>query len=100
VGRDDAVIARIERDNLVAFRYGHAASPGYPDNPNGSTNDIAGLVDPTRRILGLMPHPERYLHAAQHPGYPAVQQEMADGQRLFENALAAARASAVLHPVA
>ena len=42
-------IERLEKDGLVAFRYGHADGPGYPDNPNGSTNDIAGLVDPSRR---------------------------------------------------
>ncbi len=39
----------------------------YPVNPNGSTANIAGLGDPTGRVLGLMPHPERYLHATQHP---------------------------------
>jgi phosphoribosylformylglycinamidine synthase len=39
----------------------------FPENPNGSTANIAGLGDPTGRVLGLMPHPERFLHATQHP---------------------------------
>ena len=38
-----------------------------PHNPNGSTANIAGLGDPSGRVLGLMPHPERFLHATQHP---------------------------------
>ena len=40
---------------------------GYPDNPNGSVADIAGLTDPTGQILGLMPHPERFVGPTQHP---------------------------------
>ena len=39
----------------------------YPINPNGSVQNIAGLGDPTGRVLGLMPHPERFLFATQHP---------------------------------
>ncbi len=38
-----------------------------PDNPNGSIANIAGLSDATGRVLGLMPHPERFLFATQHP---------------------------------
>jgi phosphoribosylformylglycinamidine synthase len=47
---DAETLARVEGDGLVAFR--------YADDVNGSMNRIAGIVDPTRRILGLMPHPE------------------------------------------
>lgn len=42
-------------------------TPGAPANPNGSMADIAGLCDPTGRILGLMPHPERFVSWTQHP---------------------------------
>ena len=38
-----------------------------PHNPNGSAANIAGLSDPGGRVLGLMPHPERFIHATQHP---------------------------------
>ena len=44
-------LARLEGEDRVAFR--------YRDNPNGSTADIAGVLGPGRKVLGLMPHPER-----------------------------------------
>lgn len=44
-------------------------SLGYPDNPNGSVANIAGLSDRSGRVLGLMPHPERFIHATQHPNW-------------------------------
>lgn len=53
--------ARRELSDLVAFRYaGH--------NPNGSEDAVAGMVDPTGRVLGMMPHPEAYLAPENHPG--------------------------------
>jgi phosphoribosylformylglycinamidine synthase subunit PurQ / glutaminase len=64
-------LARIEGEGRVAFRY---AAP-----VNGSANDIAGLLNATGNVLGMMPHPERMIEPA-HSG--------SDGRRLFE-ALAA-----------
>jgi len=40
---------------------------GYPYNPNGSIDNIAGICDSTGRILGLMPHPERFNDITNHP---------------------------------
>ena len=48
---DDDERQRLEDDDRIAFR--------YRDNPNGSTDDIAGVFGPGRNVLGLMPHPER-----------------------------------------
>ncbi|MEL6294815.1 MAG: phosphoribosylformylglycinamidine synthase subunit PurQ [Pseudomonadota bacterium] len=48
---DEATIAMLEGDDRVVFR--------YVDNPNGSRNSIAGIVSANRRVLGMMPHPER-----------------------------------------
>ncbi|NCO22528.1 MAG: phosphoribosylformylglycinamidine synthase subunit PurQ [Rhodobacterales bacterium] len=45
------VLARLAGEDRVAFR--------YVDNPNGSSGDIAGVLSDNRRVLGLMPHPER-----------------------------------------
>ncbi len=42
---------------------------GYPHNPNGSMQDIAGICDATGRIFALMPHPERHIHPSQHPNW-------------------------------
>jgi phosphoribosylformylglycinamidine synthase I len=44
-------LARLQAEDRIAFR--------YTDNPNGSTADIAGVLGPNRRVLGMMPHPER-----------------------------------------
>jgi len=61
-----------------------------PHNPNGSTANIAGLGDPTGRVLGLMPHPERFIHATQHPRWtrrdPGGEGE-GDGMKIFRNAV-------------
>ena len=38
-----------------------AGRGGFPDNPNGSQGDVAGVCDATGRVLGLMPHPERHV---------------------------------------
>lgn len=52
----------------VAFRYvGAEAVAGYPANPNGSAGDVAGVTDPTGRIIGLMPHPENHVLMRQDP---------------------------------
>ena len=63
--------AAIGSADLVAFRYcdadGAPAGGAYPANPNGSDADIAGIVDPSGLVLGLMPHPEDHVFARQDP---------------------------------
>ena len=54
---DAATLDRLEGEGRVVFRYDN-------DNPNGSIRDIAGIVSENRRVLGLMPHPERAADAA------------------------------------
>lgn len=53
---DPETLARLDGEDRVAFR--------YTDNPNGSSADIAGILSPNRRVLGLMPHPERAVDPA------------------------------------
>jgi phosphoribosylformylglycinamidine synthase len=82
------------RDNgQIALRYtDENGSPGaYPINPNGSSDDIAGLSDPTGRIFGLMPHPEVFVRASQHPRWTRGQGESLDGMGIFRNAVLSAR---------
>jgi phosphoribosylformylglycinamidine synthase len=67
---DDATLARVEADGLVALRYvddNNRPTDAYPDNPNGSLHAIAGITDRTGRIFGLMPHPERFVVPHQYP---------------------------------
>ncbi len=59
-------------DRLNALNYGcqvalEYATDSYPGNPNGSLNQIAGVCEPTGRIFGLMPHPERAVPRAHRP---------------------------------
>ncbi len=59
-----------------------------PHNPNGSVANIAGISDSTGRILGLMPHPERYMFATQHPQWTRNEfRGEGDGMQLFRNAV-------------
>jgi phosphoribosylformylglycinamidine synthase len=68
--RDDAALDALVSQGRVVLRYCAAdgGEPnGFPENPNGATANAAGLTDSTGRVLGLMPHPERFLFATQHP---------------------------------
>ncbi|TGV77177.1 phosphoribosylformylglycinamidine synthase subunit PurQ, partial [Mesorhizobium sp. M00.F.Ca.ET.149.01.1.1] len=69
---DVETLARLEGEGQVVFRYADGT------NPNGSMNDIAGIVNDKGNVLGLMPHPENLIEAA-HGGN--------DGRALFESAL-------------
>ncbi len=63
---------------------GSLADGKYPANPNGSALDIAGICNPQGNVLGLMPHPENYIHAFQHPNWTrGVNQH--SGLTLFQN---------------
>ena len=53
---DDSTLARIEGEGRVAFRYAEPV--------NGSEGDVAGVLSANRRVLGLMPHPERAVDPA------------------------------------
>ena len=59
---DDETIRRLEGEGRVAFRYCDAQGEvGGAANPNGSTNDIAGIYSEKLNVLGLMPHPENLI---------------------------------------
>jgi phosphoribosylformylglycinamidine synthase len=90
VTRDEAALKKIRDNEQIVFRYvtKEGKKPAYPDNPNGSYDDIAGICDTTGRILGMMPHPERHITKEQHPRWtrgeaPAVP----DGLKIIENAV-------------
>lgn len=67
------VIGHLLEENQVVLRYagseGNPAEGSFPENPNGSLEDIAGICDPTGRVFGLMPHPEAYNHWTNHPNW-------------------------------
>lgn len=91
LARDAGTVAALREGEHVAFRYVDAEGRpgGYPVNPNGSVDDIAGLTDDTGQVLGLMPHPERNIHRTHHPRWTCLPADHKPaGLRLFEAALA------------
>jgi phosphoribosylformylglycinamidine synthase subunit PurQ / glutaminase len=75
----EASLKALEEDKRIVFRYHVDTAGQYPQNPNGSHGDIAGICDATGRLMGLMPHPERALSYRKDP------KAMAMGRKLFEN---------------
>ncbi|MDX2203849.1 MAG: phosphoribosylformylglycinamidine synthase subunit PurQ [Hyphomicrobiaceae bacterium] len=74
---DADTLARLEGEGRVVFRYVDAAGKATAEaNPNGAQNNIAGICDGNRRVLGMMPHPERLFEPLQGG---------TDGRRLFES---------------
>jgi phosphoribosylformylglycinamidine synthase len=74
---DAATLDALEAEGRVVFRYTDAAGNPTPQaNPNGAQRNIAGICDARRRVLGLMPHPERLIE-------PMLGGD--DGRRLFES---------------
>ncbi|MBX3443327.1 MAG: phosphoribosylformylglycinamidine synthase subunit PurQ [Planctomyces sp.] len=92
--RDPAILDRWRERGQVALCYVDSAGQQcadvlpWPDNPNGSFANIAGLCDATGRVFGLMPHPERFLFATQHPTWTRDgRQGEGDGMKIFRNAV-------------
>ena len=78
---DADTLSELEDYNRIAFRYTDASGNQAVDaNPNGSQNDIAGILNKNRNVLGMMPHPER-LADAELGGE--------DGKRMFDGLVAA-----------
>jgi phosphoribosylformylglycinamidine synthase len=76
---DADTLRTLEEDGRVVFRYVDASGDPTPAaNPNGSQHNIAGICDERRRVLGMMPHPERLFE----PMLGGT-----DGRLLFESAL-------------
>ncbi len=88
-------------EGLVALRYvdseGKAADGAFPVNPNGSMDDIAAVLDPTGRVLAMMPHPERGMYFTQRDDWPLLKEQYrragkalpveSDGMQMFHNAV-------------
>lgn len=88
-----AELQTLQDNDQIALEYtypdGSPAGTNYPQNPNGSACGIAGVCSPRGNVLGLMPHPEDYLFAWQHPQHTRGFRGRL-GLRLFENGVKAA----------
>lgn len=90
VCRKEWIAKGLEQSGQIVLRYVDAGGQrgGYPVNPNGSQDDIAGICDYSGLALGLMPHPDRHLFPTQHPQWTrhGLKTE-GDGLQLFRNAV-------------
>lgn len=99
VASDEPTLRALQANGQIVLRYavqsaaGQSAAQGnvpYPDNPNGSIDDIAAVCDATGRVCGLMPHPERFIDPTQHPRWTRLNGQMppfGDGMQVFKNAV-------------
>jgi len=96
--RDQSVLPTWQEQGNVALCYVPKAGANgvdptqaklaYPDNPNGSFANVAALSDVSGRVLGLMPHPERFIDATQHPRWTRLGLTGdGDGLKVFQNAV-------------
>jgi len=75
IPEDKELLKKLWENNQVVLQ--------YVNNPNGSVDDIAGICDPTGRVFGLMPHPERHVSWEQHPR----RAHEGGGLQIFRNAI-------------
>ena len=76
---------RLEDEDRVVFRYREV-------NPNGSLRDIAGICNPARNVVGLMPHPEHAVEPGFGPNTPLAMRSGTDGLAFFTSAIKALQA--------
>lgn len=94
-------LKQLQANGQIIFTYvkedGSPANGEDPYNPNGSLLDIAGVCDPSGRILGIMPHPERGLLFVNRPDFPLLKEKYRregrelpqenEGIKIFQNAV-------------
>lgn len=86
----DEAMKQIEANGQIALRYIDAEdqpTQHYPENPNGSSKAIAGLVSPNGRVFGAMPHPECNTRFNHHPNWNDPAQRGGECLELFKNAV-------------
>jgi phosphoribosylformylglycinamidine synthase len=94
---EPAELARLQAAGQIVLQYVDLAGRpalDYPANPNGSADGVAGVCDPTGRIFGLMPHPERFVEYWHHPRWTrraANHRADGDGLLIFRSAVNALR---------
>lgn len=112
VVRDPDVLARLRAEGQVALTYVASGSSegfadSYPQNPNGSIEGIAGITNREGNVLGLMPHPERFIRLVHDPrwprrareeGLPPDERTAGDGYGFFDRAVRWAKKRSGLSP--
>lgn len=95
------VLDTMKKQDQITFKYvdenGAPANGQWPINPNGALEDIAGICDPTGKIFGLMPHPERFNSFTNEEGWEIKKEKLiregkplpkdGAGIKIFQNAI-------------
>jgi len=89
IPRDEGVRQRLWNNGHVVLQYvdDKGSLAGYPWNPNGSVENIAGVCDETGRIFGMMPHPEAFIFETNHPRWTRERPNEGEGLAIFRNAV-------------
>ena len=91
IPRNEAVQRELKKNELIVLQYANETFDpilDYPLNPNGSIDAVAGICDETGRLMGMMPHPEAYLHRTNHPRWTREElPEEGMGVAFFRNAV-------------
>lgn len=95
------VLKKMKENKQIVFKYvkedGTPANGEFPINPNGAMEDIAAITDPTGKILGIMPHPERFNSFTNEDGWELKKEKLiregkplpseGEGLIIFKNAI-------------
>ncbi len=98
---EEETLQQMKKNDQIVFKYikedGSPANGQFPFNPNGAMEDIAAVTDPSGRILGIMPHPERFNCFVNEDGWTLKKEELirqnkdlpqeGAGIKLFKNAV-------------
>jgi len=90
IAENSKILDEIESNGQAVLRYcsEKGALTPYPENPNGSLNNIAGICNKKGNVFGLMPHPERFVFSYQHPSRKSMNDEgFGWGLAIFRNAV-------------
>ena len=90
--KSDDILAEMKQNNQIALKYINPKETEgkvlYPFNPNGSTENIAGIFNKKGNVFGLMPHPEAFLLAENHPNWSDKKEKITpDGLKIFINGI-------------
>lgn len=96
---EEKILKTLKEKNLIAAKYTKGEICSYQSldvNPNGSLENIAAITDETKKILGMMPHPERAVFFTQLPNWPYLKEKLkredkeiptiGPGLKIFQNA--------------
>jgi phosphoribosylformylglycinamidine synthase I len=89
--KDPTMLKTLVENDQIVFKFvlpsGELAQGRFPYNTSNTLEDITGICDPSGRIFGMMPHPERYLYRENHPRFSSGEgSDTYNGSLIFKNA--------------